>query len=29
MLLPDYHVHTLYSPDSKMEAEEAICAGIA
>ena len=29
MLLPDYHIHTLYSPDSKMEPEEAICAAIA
>lgn len=28
MTLPDYHIHTLYSPDSKMEAEEAIRAAI-
>ena len=29
ILLSDYHVHTLYSLDSKMEQEEAICAAIA
>ena len=29
MVLSDYHVHTLYSPDSKMEPEEAILAAIA
>ena len=29
MVLPDYHVHTLYSPDSKMPPEEAIRAAIA
>lgn len=28
MVLPDYHVHTLFSPDSKMEPVEAICAAI-
>ncbi len=28
MILPDYHVHTSYSPDSKMEPEEAIRAAI-
>jgi len=26
MILPDYHVHTLYSPDSEMEPKEAIRA---
>ena len=29
MTLPDYHVHTSYSPDSKMDPEEAVCAAIA
>lgn len=29
MILPDYHVHTIYSPDSKMEPEEAILAAIS
>lgn len=29
MVLPDYHVHTSFSPDSKMEPEEAIHAAIA
>lgn len=29
MILPDYHVHTSYSPDSKMEPDEAIRAAIA
>jgi len=29
MVLPDYHVHTLFSPDSKMEPEEAILAARA
>ena len=29
ILLSDSHVHTLYSPDSKMEQAEAICAAIA
>lgn len=29
MILQDYHVHTLYSPDSKMEHEEAIRAAMA
>ena len=28
MILPDYHVHSSFSPDSKMEPEEAICAAI-
>lgn len=27
-MIPDYHVHTSYSPDSKMEPEEAIRAAI-
>lgn len=29
MVLPDYHVHTIYSPDSKMEPEEAVLAAIS
>lgn len=29
MVLPDYHVHTIYSRDSKMEPEEAIRAAMA
>lgn len=29
MIFPDYHIHTSYSPDSKMEPEEAICAAMA
>lgn len=29
ILLPDSHVYPLYSPDSKMEQAEAICAAIA
>ena len=29
MILPDFHVHTLYSPDSEMKPEEAIRAAIA
>lgn len=29
MVMPDYHVHTSFSPDSKMEPEEAIRAAIA
>jgi len=29
MILPDYHVHTTYSPDSKMNPEEAVRAAIA
>lgn len=29
MVLPDYHVHTSYSPDSKMNPEEAIRAAMA
>ncbi len=29
MVLPDYHIHTSYSPDSKMDPEEAIRAAIA
>lgn len=28
MILSDYHIHTLFSPDSKMEPEEAIRAAI-
>lgn len=28
MVLPDYHIHTSYSPDSKMDPEEAVCAAI-
>jgi len=28
MVIPDYHVHTLYSPDSEMEPEEAVRAAI-
>ena len=29
MVLPDYHIHTSYSPDSKMDRSEAVCAAIA
>ncbi|MBQ8799365.1 MAG: histidinol-phosphatase HisJ family protein [Lachnospiraceae bacterium] len=29
MVLPDYHVHSLFSPDSKMSPEEAVRAAIA
>lgn len=29
MILPDYHIHTSYSPDSKMDPEEAVRAAIA
>ena len=29
MILPDYHIHTSYSPDSKMDPEEAVCAAMA
>ena len=29
MILPDYHVHTSFSPDSKMDPEEAVRAAIA
>jgi len=29
MVLPDYHIHTIYSPDSKMEHDEAIRVAIA
>ncbi len=29
MLLPDYHIHTSYSPDSKMDPEVAVRAAIA
>ena len=29
MILPEYHVHTSFSPDSKMEPEEAVRAAIA
>lgn len=29
MILPDYHIHTSFSPDSKMEPEEAVRAAIA
>ncbi len=29
MFLPDYHIHTLYSPDSTMDPEEAVRAAIA
>lgn len=29
MVLPDYHIHTSYSPDSKMDPEEAVRAAIA
>ena len=28
MRFPDYHIHTLYSPDSKMEPDEAVRAAI-
>lgn len=28
-MIPDYHVHTSYSPDSKMEPEDAVRAAIA
>ena len=28
MVLPDYHIHTSYSPDSKMDRSEAVCAAI-
>jgi histidinol-phosphatase (PHP family) len=28
MIIPDYHIHSSFSPDSKMEPEEAICAAI-
>ena len=29
MILPDYHIHTSYSPDSKMDLEEAVRAAMA
>ena len=29
MILPDYHIHTSFSPDSKMDPEEAVHAAIA
>ena len=29
MILPDYHIHTSYSPDSKLDPEEAVCAALA
>jgi len=29
MVLPDYHIHTSYSPDSKMDPEEAVRAAMA
>lgn len=29
MILPDYHIHTSYSPDSKMDSEEAVRAAMA
>lgn len=29
MVLPDYHIHTSYSPDSKMDPEEAVRSAIA
>jgi len=29
MILPDYHIHTSFSPDSKMDPEEAVRAAIA
>ena len=29
MILPDYHIHTSYSPDSTMDPEEAVRAAIA
>ena len=29
MVLPDYHIHTSYSPDSKMDPEEAVRAALA
>lgn len=29
MILSDYHVHTLFSPDSKMEPEKAITSAIS
>ncbi len=29
MILPDYHIHTSYSPDSKMDPEEAVRAAMA
>lgn len=29
MILPDYHIHTSFSPDSKMDPEEAIRVAIA
>ncbi len=29
MTLPDFHIHTTYSPDSKMDPEEAILAAMA
>ncbi|MBP3611066.1 MAG: histidinol-phosphatase HisJ family protein [Lachnospiraceae bacterium] len=29
MILPDYHVHTIYSPDSKMEPGEAVLSAIS
>ena len=29
MILPDYHIHTSFSPDSKMDPEEAVRAAMA
>ena len=29
MILPDYHIHTSFSPDSKMDPEEAVHAAMA
>ena len=29
MILPDYHIHTLFSPDSQMDPEATVRAAIA